>query len=387
MATKPDYYELLGVSRTCSSEELKRAYRKKAFEYHPDRNHGDDGAEEKFKLVSEAYEVLSDPQKKQIYDQFGHEGLAGQSGFSGFHSTEDIFSAFGDIFEDFFGFGASRRGGRGRSRARRGRDLEIELQIDFLEACFGKEEEVSVKIQAMCEDCEGSGAKKGTKPTTCSYCNGFGQVQVTQGFFTISTTCPQCNGAGEMIKEKCPACYGRGTIEKERKLKVKIPAGVESGMRLVMRGEGHAGSHGGPNGDLYVLVRVKTHEEFQRQNDDIISSLKIDFPHLVLGTKVDVNTIEGEETVTIKAGTQSGDIIRLKNKGIANIRSGRRGDHLIYIQASTPKKLSTKQKELLEQLAQEFPVEKQAQNQKEKGKKKKRGLFSFEIFNSFGFSS
>jgi molecular chaperone DnaJ len=374
MATAPEYYELLGIAKTAGTDEIKKAYRKKAFEYHPDRNPGDHTAEEKFKLVAEAYEVLSDVQKRQIYDQYGIEGLKGRGGFHGFNSADDIFSTFSDIFEDFFGFAGQRSGGTGGKRARRGHDLQTEVEIEFLEACFGIEREVSISSNVKCETCDGVGAKKGSSPSRCTYCNGHGQVQMNQGFFTISTTCPQCQGAGQMIKDKCADCRGQGVVPKSRKLKVKIPAGIQGDMRLMMRGEGEAGQHGGPAGDLYVFVRVREHAEFKREGDDIVTELQVIFPHLALGAAIKVNTIEGEHNLEIKAGTQSGDIVRLKHLGVANIRSGKRGDHLFVIQAVTPSKLSTRQKELLQELAGEFEAP-QAEIGRDKAKKKKKGFF------------
>lgn len=370
MPAKIDYYELLEISRSANGDEIKKAYRKKALQYHPDRNPDNHEAEEKFKLVSEAFEVLSNDQKRQIYDQFGHEGLQNGGFGGGFQNAEDIFSSFGDIFEDFFGFGGG--GGRQRSsgrRARRGRDLQVEVEVEFLEACFGTEKEISVTSQVNCETCDGSGAKAGSEPERCSYCNGYGQVQVNQGFFRISTACPQCQGEGKIIKEKCSSCKGKKRVAKERKLKLKVPAGVESGMRLVLRSEGEVGSEGGIPGDLYALIIVKDHEEFHRDGDDILTELKLSFPELALGTKLKVNTIEGETEVDVKAGTQSGDILRIRHAGVANVRSGKRGDHLISIQAVTPKKLNKKQKQLMADLLEEL------QDEKEKKPKKKKGLF------------
>lgn len=380
MSAKQDYYEVLEVSRSASSSEIKAAYRKKALQYHPDRNPGDTEAEEMFKFCSEAYEVLSDDNKKQIYDQFGHAGLQnGGMGGGGFHNAEDIFSAFGDIFEDFFGFGSSRSGrsGRGRKRARRGRDLQVEVEVEFLDACFGIEKEVEVSSHVKCETCDGSGAKKGTEPETCRTCGGHGQVQMSQGFFTISTNCPDCHGQGQMIKEKCSDCRGHGVIVKPRKLKVKVPPGIEDGMRLVMRSQGEDGENGGPAGDLYVLVHIEEHPEFKRDGNDILSHVEVPFPYLAIGTEIEVNTIDGPEHVKIKAGTHSGDVISLRSKGVADVRTGRRGEQHIYIQASTPKKLSKKQKELMEELAREFPLKsmkqdssKASKNSKKKSKKK-----------------
>lgn len=371
---KPDYYHLLGVELSASAQDIKSAYRKKALQYHPDRNPGDSKAEDMFKLVAEAYDVLSDEKKRQIYDQFGHEGLqgfGGQGGFGhGFASADDIFSAFGDIFEDFFGFSSRSRG---RTRARRGRDLETQVTVDFLEACAGAQKNVPVSHHVRCDECKGSGAKKGTSPDTCSYCGGHGQVRMTQGFFTIGTTCPQCGGAGQVVKNKCTRCHGQGVVKEERPIKVKIPDGVSDGMRLLIHGEGEAGEHGGPSGDLYVLIGVREHAEFKRDGDDIISRLKLDLPGLALGCERQISTILGQENISIKAGTQSGDVITLYGKGVPNVRTGRRGDHHIYIQAVTPTKLSARQKELLEGLAKEFAAQAGSEPQGKKGKK--RGFF------------
>lgn len=353
--SKQDYYELLGVSRQATDADIKASYRKKAFKFHPDRNPGDHEAEEKFKSVSEAYAVLSDSRKRSIYDQFGHEGLQGAGGgYHGFNNADDIFSSFGDIFEDFFGFGS--RGGGGRSRVRRGRDLQVETQVDFLDACFGTKKDVSVAHNVACETCDGTGAKVGTSPENCSYCHGRGQVQMNQGFFTISTTCPQCQGQGRVIREKCPDCHGRGIVNKKRKLSVKVPAGVSNGMRLLMQNEGEIGENGGPPGDLYVYIGVKPHDEFEREGDHILSEIQVPFPTLSLGCELDVNTIDGKSKLKIKAGTQSGAVLKLKHKGVANVRSGRRGDHLILVQAVTPTKLSTKQKKLMEELSKELEI-------------------------------
>jgi molecular chaperone DnaJ len=351
--SQPDYYELLGVSRGAVIAEIKASYRKKAFEFHPDRNPGNKEAEDMFKLVAEAYDVLSNEQKRHIYDQFGHAGLSGGMGHGGgFTNAEDIFSAFGDIFEDFFG-SQGGRSSRGSKRARRGSDSKTEVTIDFLEACFGVQKEVSVPQVLRCETCLGSGAKKGTSPVRCSYCNGYGQVQMSQGFFTINTTCPQCRGQGNIIKEHCESCRGEGVLHKTRKLKVKIPPGVNTDTRLVMQGEGDVGQNGGPHGDLYVLISVTDHPEFRREEDDIHSILFVSFSDLALGCDKTANTIDGTTDVKIKVGQQSGEMLRLKGKGVANVRSGRRGDHILHIQAQTPQDLLPRQKQLFEELKQE----------------------------------
>jgi molecular chaperone DnaJ len=370
--SKADYYELLSVTRQSTAVEIKAAYRKKALQYHPDRNPDDAEAEEMFKIVAEAYDVLSNDQKRSVYDQYGHDGLQGGmgGGFSqGFGNAEDIFSSFGDIFEDFFGVGMGGQGHQ-QSRARRGSDLQTEVGVDFLEACFGTDKEIKVKRHITCEDCDGSGAKEGSSPESCSYCHGRGQVQVRQGMFAISTSCPQCQGKGKVIRDKCGSCHGNGVVKQERKLNVKVPAGVSDGMRLLMRGEGEVGKNGGGTGDLFVYIHVKAHDEFQRDEDNIHSELKVIFTDLALGCELKVNTIEGEDTLKIKAGTQSGERLRMKGKGIANVRTGRRGDHFIHIQAVTPTKLNAKQKELLESLSKEFGA-----NPKSGKKRKKKSLF------------
>ncbi|MBF0104280.1 MAG: molecular chaperone DnaJ [Deltaproteobacteria bacterium] len=369
---KQDYYALLGVSKTSSDADIKAAYRKLAFQYHPDRNQGDKKAEDMFKLVAEAYDVLSNKQKRAIYDQFGHEGLQGAGGGfgRGFSSTDDIFSAFGDIFEDFFGFGGQ---GGGRTRARRGQDLQVEVEVDFLESCFGVKQDVKVYHNDTCAECGGTGAKKGSAPESCRYCGGHGQVRMTQGFFTINTTCPQCSGRGQVIREKCSSCRGSGLEKKERQLKVKVPPGVSDGMRLLMQGEGEAGAHGGPRGDLYVYVHVKEHPTFHREEDHIITELKVNFTDVALGGEMTINTIDGENKIQIKQGTQSGEIIRLKGLGVPNVRSGRRGDHLVHLQVVTPEKLTSRQRELLNELAKECELTK---NKKEdKPKNRKKGFF------------
>ncbi|MBW1659746.1 MAG: molecular chaperone DnaJ [Deltaproteobacteria bacterium] len=341
-----DYYEILGVARSATQEEIKKAYRKLALKYHPDRNPDNKEAEERFKEASEAYEVLSDPEKRQIYDQFGHDGLKG-TGFTGFRGFEDIFSSFGDIFGDFFGFGA-----RSRSGPTRGDDLRYDLEITFEEAAFGKDVELEIPRTVRCETCGGTGAKPGTHPITCPACGGRGQVTRSQGFFSISTTCSTCQGTGQIIPEPCPDCGGTGRVKKKRKVALKIPAGVDTGSRLRLRGEGEAGERGGPPGDLYVVIHVKPHEFFERSGDDIYCKVPISFTTAALGGKVEVPTLEGVETIQIKKGTQSGEVFQLKGKGFPRLRGYGRGDEIIQVVVSVPKKLTKRQEELLREFAE-----------------------------------
>ena len=348
MTSKRDYYEILGVSRDAADTELKSAYRKLALKYHPDRNPGDKPAEEMFKEAAEAYEVLQDPKKRRIYDQYGHQGLEG-SGFSGFGGFEDIFSSFGDIFEDFFGFGSKR--GANRSRVRRGNDLRYDVSLSFMEAAFGVEKEIMVQKNSVCPECMGSGSEKGTSAETCSSCGGRGQVTRTQGFFTVSTTCPTCNGAGEVISHPCPECRGMGTVRNSKKVMLKIPAGVDSGSRLRLTGEGEAGSHGGPPGDLYVFIHVEPHEFFRRNDTDVICQIPITFIQASLGDKIKIPTLEGEEELIIPKGTQPGAIFRLPNLGIPSLKSKRRGDQVIQVDVKTPTSLNKKQEDLLREFA------------------------------------
>ncbi len=347
MTTKRDYYEVLGIGRDASGAQIKAAYRKLALKYHPDRNPGDKEAEEKFKEAAEAYDVLSDPQKRQIYDQYGHQGLEG-SGFSGFGGFEDIFSTFSDIFEDFFGFGSRRRSG---SRPQRGSDLRYDLTLDFLDAAFGVETEIEVEKYATCPSCQGNQCAPGAEPEVCPQCHGAGQVGRSQGFFTIRTTCPQCRGQGRVITKPCPECGGAGRIMVTRKVAVKIPAGVDNGSRLRLAGEGEAGSHGGPPGDLYVFIHVRPHEFFVRDENHVICKVPISFVQAALGDEITVPTLEGETQVQVPRGTQPGDVVRLPGLGIASLRNGRRGDQVIQFVVKTPTNLTKKQESLLREFA------------------------------------
>ena len=343
---KRDYYDVLGLSRGASDEEIKKSYRKLAMKYHPDRNPGKKEAEEKFKEAAEAYEVLRDPEKRRLYDQFGHEGLKG-TGFRGFSGFEDIFSTFGDIFEDFFGFGTRRS----RTAARRGADLRYDIQLSFAEAAFGKETEIEILKASQCDRCEGTGAKPGTYPATCPGCQGKGQVTRSQGFFNISTTCPHCNGEGKIIANPCVDCRGTGKVTKKKKVSAKIPGGVEDGSRLRLRGEGEEGERGGAPGDLYVVLHVERHPLFDREGDDIICQIPISFTQAALGTEIDIPTLNGTKKIHIPRGTQSGHAFRLKGEGTHHLRGHGRGDQIVEVIVKTPTKLTKKQEELLREFA------------------------------------
>lgn len=351
MTTKRDYYEILGVLRDADLSQLKKAYRQKALQYHPDRNPESD-AEEKFKEASEAYEVLSDSQKRQIYDQFGHAGLEGR-GFHGFDRMEDIFSSFGDVFEEFFGGGFSPFGGgfgrrRSRGGARQGGDVGIPLTIRFEEMVKGVSREIPVHKEGICETCRGSGSKTGTK-SRCPTCGGSGHISHSQGFFMIQTDCPRCQGAGEFLADPCNDCRGQGRVRKKKLLTIKVPAGIEDGMRLILRGEGDAGLNGAPAGDLYVEIKVEGHAFFERKGDDIFCSIPVSIVQAALGGTMTVPTLDGDKKIDLPQGIDSGEEIRLKKLGIPNVHNGKRGDQIVQIIVKTPKKLSKKQRELLEE--------------------------------------
>lgn len=346
MATKRDYYEVLGVGQAASGEEIKKAYRKLALKYHPDRNPGDKAAEDRFKEASEAYQVLSDAERRSQYDRFGHAAFEQGGGFD-FSSGgfEDIFS---DIFGDFFGGGA-RRGSR--TRARRGEDLRYDLEIDFEEAVIGIEKNISVPRLVPCKKCNGSGSKDGAPRETCQACRGSGQVRYQQGLFSIAKTCGQCQGQGAVLKDPCRSCGGSGTTRTTQTLNVRIPAGVDTGSRLKLRGEGEAGFNGGPAGDLYVVLHVREHALFTRQGNDIVCDVPIGFTQAALGSEIDVPTLDGKVKMKIPAGTQSGSVFRLRGKGVPDVRGYGTGDALVRVVIETPKKLSAKQRELLEEFA------------------------------------
>ena len=346
MNNKRDYYEVLGISGDSSDQEIKSAYRKLAIKYHPDKNSGDKNAEEKFKEAAEAYSVLSDPEKRARYDRFGHSGM--QGGFSGF--DPNIFGDFGDILGEFFGFG-DIFGGRRRGGPARGADLRYDLKISFREAAFGLKTKIKIPRQDTCPSCNGSGAPKGKPPVTCPTCKGAGQVRYQQGFFSISRSCGQCNGSGQVVTEPCETCQGKGRVHKEKVLEVRIPAGVDNGARLRIQGEGEAGSHNGPSGDLYVIIYVEEHPFFQRQENSIYCQVPISIVQAVLGSEIVVPTLEGEEKIKIPEGTQTGSVFRLRNKGIVSLGGRGRGDQFVTVNIIVPTKLTKEQRQAFENLA------------------------------------
>lgn len=343
-----DYYKTLGVERDAGADDIKRAFRKLAHELHPDKHKGDKDVEEKFKLINEAYEVLKDPAKRAQYDRFGYVG-SGQPGpgyrDAGFGS--DFQDIFGDVFSEFFGGGGRRRPG-----PEPGADLRYDLELKFEEAAFGAEKTIEIPRTTACERCSGTGAKPGTSPVTCSTCNGAGQVRFQQGFFSVARTCPGCGGRGAVIKDPCADCSGSGKVRVRSSFTVKVPPGVDTGSRLRVAGEGEFGERGGPPGDLYVVLSVKPHEIFRRENDDVICEAPISFTQAALGAEIEVPSLEGMVKLKIPAGTQSGKVFRLKNKGIASLHTGRRGDEQVVIVVETPVKLTKRQKEILEEFAQ-----------------------------------
>ncbi|PID72461.1 MAG: molecular chaperone DnaJ [Desulfobulbus propionicus] len=340
------YYDLLGVARDASGDTIKKAYRKLAMKYHPDRNPGDQEAEAKFKEAAEAYEVLSDAKKRQIYDRYGKDGLR-NSGYSGPGNSEDIFSHINDLFGDIFGFGGGRSRQRDPNAPVQGDDLRYDIQISFMDAVHGVNREVDITKKETCFTCDGSGSRPGYRPETCPTCHGRGQVIRSQGFFQVSTTCPQCQGAGQVIKEPCNDCHGEGLVNKSKKVSLKIPAGVDTGSRMRLTGEGEGGRRGGQSGDLYVIIHVEDHEYFQRDGQLIYLQLPVPMVKAALGCEIDVPTIHGTAKLKIPVGTQAGDRFTLRKEGVPSLRGGSKGDMLVEVQVKTPVKLSKKQKELL----------------------------------------
>ena len=353
---KRDFYDVLGVPKNASDDEIKKAYRKLAMTYHPDRNQGDaaKGAEEKFKEAKEAYEMLSDPQKKAAYDQYGHAGVdpnmrgaggPGAEGFAGFGE------AFGDIFGDIFG--GQRRGGGGR-QVYRGADLSYAMEISLEEAASGKETQIRIPSWDDCETCKGTGAKPGTSVKTCTTCHGQGVVQMRQGFFSVQQTCPHCHGTGKIIPEPCTACAGQGKIKKQKTLEIKIPAGIDDGQRIRSSGNGEPGQNGGPAGDLYIEIRLRKHDIFEREGDDLHCQVPVSMTTAALGGEIDVPTLQGKATIDLPEGTQSGKTFRLRGKGVKGVRSSYPGDLYCHVAVETPVKLTEHQRKLLKELDESF---------------------------------
>jgi molecular chaperone DnaJ len=354
--SKRDYYAILGVGRDATETDIKSAYRKLALKYHPDRNPGDHAAEEAFKEAAEAYAVLADADKRARYDRFGHAAVSGAAGgAAGFDPT--IFAEFDDIFGsigDLFGFGGSRR----RGGPQRGADLRYDLEITFAQSAHGVETSIQIPRHEACETCHGSGSAAGSGPATCPQCRGTGQLRYQQGFFTVARTCGQCRGSGKIITKPCATCHGAGSVEKMRKLTVKIPAGIATGQRLRLSGEGEAGAQGGPPGDLYVVIQVEEHSFFQRDGNDLACEIPVNFTTLALGGEITVPSIDGDdvhENLKIPEGTATGSVFRIRGKGIKDVSGRGRGDLLVTVQAITPRKLTRDQRKLLEQLAAALP--------------------------------
>lgn len=347
--SKRDYYEILGVSRTASDAEIKRAYRALAVQHHPDKNPDDPQAEDKFKEAAEAYAVLSDAQKRAAYDRFGHQGVgAGAGGFGfdpGFSNIEDIFDIFG--FGDMFGSRGTRR-----TAVQRGADLRYDLEISLEDAATGKDEKLRIPRLEKCGECDGSGAEKGTTAETCVTCSGSGQTRYSQGFFSVMRTCANCQGKGQIIRTPCRTCRANGRIEREKAIEIKIPAGVDTGSRLRVNGEGEAGLGGGPSGDLYIVLHVAPHEQFERQGADLYSAVPISFAQAALGAEIEVKTLDGVEQIKVPAGTQTGTVFTIKGKGMPNLGGRGHGDLFVAVTLVTPKTLTKEQRKLLEQLAE-----------------------------------
>lgn len=354
--SKRDYYLVLGLERNASDQDIKSAYRKLALKYHPDRNPGDKSAEDKFKEAAEAYSVLADADKRARYDRFGHAAVAGSGAGPGFDPTifaefDDIFGSIGDIFGLGGMFGGRRRGG-----PQRGADLRYDLEITFEQSASGTETTVQIPRHETCETCNGSGAAPGSSPTACPQCRGTGQLRYQQGFFTVARTCGQCRGSGRIISKPCQTCHGAGAVEQLRKLTVKVPAGIATGQRLRLSGEGEAGAKGGPPGDLYVVITVQEHPFFQRDGNDLACEIPVNFTTLALGGEIKVPSVSGDpQTLKVPEGTATGSVFRLRGKGMPDVSGRGRGDLLVTVQAITPRKLTREQRKLLEQLAAQLP--------------------------------
>ena len=361
--SKRDLYEVLGVSKGADEKEIKKAYRRLAMKYHPDRNPDDKEASAKFQELSEAYEILSDSQKRQAYDQFGHAGVDGQGGFGGGGAGAGSFSdIFGDVFGDIFGGGGG--GGRSRSSVQRGSDLKYNLELTLEEAVRGIEKTIRVPTLVNCDTCDGSGAKKGTSPVTCTTCGGAGQVRMQQGFFAVQQTCPACSGAGKIIKDPCGSCYGRGVKEETKTLNVKVPPGVDTGDRIRLSGEGEAGRNGGPAGDLYVEIHVKKHAIFERDGANLYCEVPISIAEAALGGELEVPTLDGRVKLKIPTETQTGRLFRLRGKGVKPVRGHAVGDLMCRVVVETPVNLTSRQKELLEELQESLEGKKHSPKSK-----------------------
>lgn len=348
--SKRDFYEVLGVGRDASERDIKKAYKRLAMKFHPDRNPGDTEAADQFKEVKTAYEVLTDPQKKAAYDQYGHAAFeqGGMGGGGGFGGGADFSDIFGDVFGDIFGGGGGRRGGQ--QRAQRGADLRYNMELTLEEAVRGCSKEINVPTLVHCDTCDGSGAKKGTSATTCGTCHGVGQVQMRQGFFAVQQTCPHCHGRGKIIKEPCGTCHGQGRKEETKTLSVKIPAGVDTGDRIRLSGEGEAGEFGAPAGDLYVQVHVAQHHIFERDGNNLYCEVPVSFTMAALGGEVEVPTLDGRVSLKVPPETQTGRMFRMRGKGVKSVRGGSMGDLICKLVVETPVNLSSRQKELLQEL-------------------------------------
>ncbi len=351
---KRDYYEVLGLAKDADENAIKRAYRKLAMKYHPDRNPNDDSVAEKFREVTEAYEVLSDDSKRSRYDQYGHAGVDeqmqdfwGRGGAQDSHAFRDFGDMFGDVFGEMFGFG-------GGGRSTRGADLRYDLSLSLEDAAAGREVELEIPKHESCSTCSGSGAKPGSNPVPCSTCGGHGQVQMQQGFFAVRRTCPTCQGSGKRIESPCGSCSGAGRVRVNKKLKVKVPAGVYDGAQVRVGGEGEAGEHGTPPGDLYIVISLKAHKIFEREGADLYCTMPVTFPQVALGAEVDAPTLEGRVKIRIPAGTEAGRVFRLRGHGVPDIRTGgQKGDLYVRLQIAVPNKMSSKQKELLREFSEE----------------------------------
>ena len=352
MSSKRDYYEILGVAKVATDQEMKSAYRKLALQYHPDRNPGDKQAEDRFKEAAEAYSVLTDAQKRAAYDRYGHAGLGGSAGGNGGFDPS-VFADFSDVLGDIFGFGDMFGGGRrGGGRVQRGSDLRYDLELKFEDAAFGATKQIKYSRHEACVECAGSGAQQGSGPSTCTMCNGHGQVRFQQGFFSITRTCSQCSGTGKIIKNPCKSCKGEGRMVRERIVELKVPAGVDNGDKMRVSGEGDAGGKGAPDGDLYVVLSVKDHEVFERREHQLYCHIPVSFPQAALGSEIMVPTLEGEDvSLKVPAGTQTGSTFRIKGRGVSKRGGSSRGDLYVTVDVAVPAKLSREQKELIAKLA------------------------------------